>query len=533
MALKTGVFSRLVTMKGASNAVVTSVDAWIGQTDPLSYGGSYSYSETTNDYAIIHFRGQSFKWYATVPSGKTGATVKIEYRKKTSGFSYSGGFVAANAWESWNTLENSYALPSDIHAEKVYEITYESGTLAEDTIYEIKITNLDGNYCSIDSIEGYWSASFTMYNEDSTRLRLSREDAFKQIYDSRFSDGSMYKWNTSGASVVMDFEGDRFIILSAKGRYHGKLRLLLYRRIGTYGLYDPGTQEHVFIPGGDLSDGSLTIDLDTGKVGAESTQAVIFDSNEYFPNGLTWGQYFISLSYRDIQTFLTADQSSENFLTRCSNCSGSTGTITANRFVYLDAIGVHEKTGLSVKFENKTNLEQLNSVAEAIQVDWKVTEEGLQFEPRIGTDTNYILREGDNTVVNYDLTYDVSNVASILLSNGSDIDGLPLFTITEDKKNRAILGRTIMRQTDFRDVGDYQQLVGLSRGELRKRRAPEKRITVSHISRSLPLDRGDSFILFTKKLGAIRVRIQRKERAESSTSGTVFNLECVAWPTMV
>src|SRR6185295_17075433 len=136
-----------------------------------SWGGSYSYTEVANDYASIHFRGQSFKWYGTVPSGKTGAIVKIEIRHKSA-----PNFVGTwqtSAWSSWTTLENNFQMPSNISAGLVYEITFESGTLLPETVYEIKITNLDGNYCSIDSVEGYWSGSLTNYNEDSHRIGLS------------------------------------------------------------------------------------------------------------------------------------------------------------------------------------------------------------------------------------------------------------------------------------------------------------------------------------------------------------------------
>jgi hypothetical protein len=532
--ITSGIFTRYLRTFGATNAQITSIDAWKGQSDPLSFGGSYSYTETANDWVTAHFRGQSFQWYATVPSDKTGATVKIEYRHKANGWARWAGRLRNDYWSGWTTLENSYKIPDNISGEKVYEITYDSGTLVPNTVYEIRITNLDGNYCSVDSIEGYWSASFTMYNEDSTRINVSTQAAFTQLYNKRFSAGSMYKWNTSGAGVSLTFEGDRIIILSAKGRNHGKLRLLMYRYTTEYGLYDPGTVDHIFIPNGDPSDGSLTINLATGKKGNETTQYVIFDSNTAFPDGMAWGSYGISLSYRDVEQYSAkkADTSSDSFTHRCADCTTTAGTILTNKYVYLDAIGIHEKLGISVTFDNKTNIEQLSSIAELIQSEWKVGEEGLQFEPRIGTDTDYILREGDNTLINYDITYDASNVASMLLSYGTDIDGYPLFTLTEDKNNRTVLGRTVMRQNDFRDIGDYPTLIGLSRGELRRRRTPAKRITVTHIGNRFPVEIGDSFILYTKKLGPIRVRITGKERSESG-SGTTFNLECVKWPPII
>jgi hypothetical protein len=121
----------------------------------------------------------------------------------------------------------------------------------------------------------------------------------------------------------------------------------------------------------------------------------------------------------------------------------------------------------------------------------------------------------------------------MLVSNGSDIDGLPLFTITEDKKTREDLGRTVMRKEDFRDIADYFQLIGLSRTSLRKRKKPEKRITVTHIAKNLELNQGDSFILYTKKQGPLRVRINRKTISQTSSGGTTYTLECIRWPEIV
>ena len=150
------------------------------------------------------------------------------------------------------------------------------------------------------------------------------------------------------------------------------------------------------------------------------------------------------------------------------------------------------------------------------------------MKPRIGEDTQVYLREGENTLVNWQITNDVSEVATMLVSSGADIDGLPLFTITEDKETRSRVGRTIMRQHDFRSVGSYIQLIALSRAELRKRAYPERRVQVSHISNELGLEKGDSFVLWTKKSGSIRVRIERLEIDESD--GRVYNMECVTWP---
>jgi hypothetical protein len=66
--------------------------------------------------------------------------------------------------------------------------------------------------------------------------------------------------------------------------------------------------------------------------------------------------------------------------------------------------------------------------------------------------------------------------------------------------------------------------------ELRRRNKPERRITVTHIGEDLDLERGDSFILWTKKSGNLRVRIEHISRKESSSSGTTFDMECVEWP---
>lgn len=537
IAVRTKSFASYVWMKGSANATVTSVDAWRGQTDPLSYGGSHSFSEVAGDTATVHFRGQSFRWYATVPEGKTGATVKIEYRNKTNTPRFGIANIGHISWSgggAWTTLVNNYKIPDNISASLVYEITYESGTLAPDTVYEIRITNLDGNYCSVDSFEGYWSASFTMYNEDSSRIKVSRETAFKQIYDKRFNNGSMYKWNASGTGLSMVFEGDRLVIVSAKGRNHGKLRVLLYQYDEQYGLYDPGESLRIYIPGGN-ADGTYTINLGTAKRANESTQHVVFDTNEIFGSvGLPWGKYGLSLSNYPIETYSTTknEVNSDSFVYRCQACKAdASGSKTINKYVYLDSIGVHETIGLSVVFDNETNLNQLKSVADALQVEWDITEQGVVLEPRVGTDTDYSLREGANTLVDFEVVNDVNNVASILYSYGADIDGLPLFTITEDKIARDILGRTVMRQEDFRDVGDYQQLVGISRGSLRKRRVPEKRITITHLG-DIPINKGDSFNLVTTKRGEMRVRAVKKVRSQTS-AGTTYQLECVTWPQIV
>lgn len=540
--IKTSSYSSSILIKGASNATVTTVDTWQSVVDPLSWGGNYSYTEIANDYAVVHFRGQSFKWYATIPSTEIGAEVKIEIRHKTEprmvavGTPGGGLTWATDSWSSWSTLENNYPLPNNISAEVVYEITYESGTLLADTVYEIRITNLDGGFCSIDSFEGYWSGSLNSYNEDSHRINISHPEKFVQIYDKRFSGGSMYKWNSGGSFMNFKFEGDRAIIYSARGRYHGKLSIIMMRTSGKP-IYDEYPNSNTLrIPGGDVN-GGYTIDLNTGKRGVEVTQAVVFDTNDVFPDGLPWDKYMIAayLLPENLETFSTSNPHQfDNFSDRCSDCVAQTGTPSdIYKYVYLDGIAAHEKVGLSVSFENETHQDILKSVAEAIQSEWDVTEDGIRLEPRLGQDTNEVLREGHNTLVDWNLVNDVSKIATMLVSSGADIDGLPLFTITEDKNTRADIGRTIMRKEDFRNIADYFQLVGLSRTNLRKRKVPEKRISVTHVASELNLNEGDSFILFTKKQGPLRVRLIRKSQIQSVSSGTVFELECIKWPQII
>jgi hypothetical protein len=518
------------------NLTLNWVDCWKGRMDEFSWGGTYSYTEKIGDYFKVHFRGQSFKWYATVPSWKTGATVKIEFRRKgsASAWEQTDGKWEANMWSAWSTLEASYKIPDGLSAEVVYEITYESGILDPNTIYEIKVTLLDNNFCSVDSIEGYWSASMVEYNEDSTRIAVSNLQAVKQIYDKRFSGGSMYKWNKPGVGISFSFEGDRVIVYSAKGRRHGKLTLMLFKYIEGLGEYDPGNENHVMIPGGDPEDGSLLINLDTNKKGHEIPGFVLFDSNDYFVDGLPWDKYTMSVSYRtgtaEKYTTNKYETGSSSFVSRCSSCNPKTAKqVSIYEYVYLDSIVAHELIGLSAQFQDQTHLEIIKSVAEAIQSEWDANVDGFKLEPRLGRDTEIALREGENTLVSYNIVNDVQKVATRLLSNGSDIDGLPMSAIVEDHKTKKLFKRTITRQHDFRDIADYMQLVGLTRMELKRRNKPEKRITVQHTASSLDLEQGDSFILWTKKSGNIRLRINRKQISESG-SGRTYELECVQWP---
>lgn len=533
-----------VITKGTLTASIVWHNSWKGKTDPLSWGGSYSYTEGEGDNFFVHFRGESFRWYATIPSTKTGARVKIEYRGKINTTNYTRRRgptgLSANFWSGWVTLEEDFQLPSGVTNEVVYELPYGNDILNANTVYEIKVTLLDDGYCSLDSIEGYWSASFTEYNEDSTRISLSDTVNMKQIYDKRFSAGSMYKWNKPKSSARFSFEGDRILVKSARGRHHGTLRFLLFYYSDGIVDYDAGVDEHVFIPGGDPDDGSLAVDLDTGAVGQEITQFVAFDTDELFRDngGLPWGKYTLLISYnqKDAEKYTASktETGSDNFIQRCHNCDGSGGTTASiYEYVYLDGIIAHEQLGLSVQFQDTTYLDIIKSVADAIQVEWDITPDGLRLEPRIGSDTHYALREGDNVLVGYKVVNDLSKIATRLLAQGSDIDGLPLSALVEDKATKRRVGRSITRVADFRDTASYTQLVGLARTELKRRNRPEKRIQVSYIGNTFPLEPGDSFMLWTKKMGDIRVRIDRKERVQSSSSGTQYNLECVEWPQIV
>jgi len=535
-------YTKHIRTRGAQDAEVTWVDAWWGKTDPMSWGGSYSWTNLLDDYFVLSFRGESLKWYSTIPDNVSAAAVKIELRYKIDGSRKGAANVTADYWSAWTTLEASYQLPTNISSDVVYEIPYKSGILQPETSYELKVTLLTDGYCSVDSFEGYWSASFTEYNEDSSRIVLSQPDAFKQIYNKKFTGGSMYKWNKKGASASFQFEGDRIIIQSAKGRQHGKVTLILLTYEEGVNEYDPGTDNHVFIPvskGGDPSDGSLTVNLSTGKRGQEIPNFIIFDSKDIFNDigGLPWGKYMMKVIYTPAEKYTASinETGSSSFQYRCKNCNPKTSSKTASiyRYVYLDAIGAHERIGVSVNFEQKSHLEIVKSLAEAIQVEWDAAESGLIFEPRLGSETDVALREGENTLVSYQITNDLTKVATRLLAYGSAIDGLDLFAITEDKKTREAFGRTITRQNDFRDIANYMQLIGLSRMELRRRNRPERRINISHTGENLNLERGDSFNLWTKKSGNIRLRIENIIRNESSSSGTSFDMECIEWPQII
>lgn len=479
--IKCSAYSKMLKFTGSGDVQVVYADTWPSVLNAYSFGGNYSYTSIMNDYLVLDFRGISLKWYATVPSSKTPGTVSIELRSKDS----------LGVWGAWSTLEASFTLPASIAGEKVWEITYESGLLLDNTSYQLRITNLDGNYVSVDAFAGYWAASFTDYNEDHNRITLRHPNIVNQEYDQRFSAGSIYEFNQSSTKLAsqagFDFEGDRLIIYSRKGSGYGIIKIY----ISTAGA-------RINIPGGD-ADGGLQINLDYAY---DIPQAVIFDSNEYFTSpsdGLPWGPHSV-------------------FIDKVA------GTVP----VWLDGIGAHETTGLSVKFLNTTHQDILKSVAEALQLEWDVTEAGIKVVPRLGTDTNELFTEGRGVTIKIADVQDVQQVATMLFSSGADIDGLPLTSVVEDKDTRRTIGRTIQRLYDSRNVGDYFTLIGAARTELKRRKVPQKRITLSTTNMKT-VTYGDSFLIKHPELET-RVRAVGIVRLQSSQGGTTYEVECEVWP---
>lgn len=518
-------FARSLTMKGATNAVVNDIDAWLGVVDPLSWGGQYVYSSTTNDTAILHFRGQSLIWWATIPATETGATVELQLRSKNE---------STGNWSAYSTLEAGLVLPNDITSEVVYEITLESGMLAADTTYEFKIKNLDGNYASVDSFGGWWVGSAVDYNDDTDKVEINNPSDWKQIYDSRFSNGTMQKCNQKGNHFTFNMIGDRMQLYSAKGRNHGQISLVMSYANG-----------RVMIPGGDTQNGSYTIDLDTGKKGNEIPGVLIFDTRDFSgwklgPGGtpmdtLPWGLYSLRVELHFTETYLTDffAEDSDQFVSRCSDCGTTTGTDEMNKFIYVDGFGLHEIARLSGTWKLQSNLDILASITEALELEWDIGEQGLTVLPRIGEDTDVILLEGANTVISTDIVRDISKMATMLYSSGADIDGLPLFSIVEDRKNKIALGRTVQQIQDYRDIADYFTLVGVSRAELRRRAEPEFRINVTHIGYQYGLNPGDSFIIKKKTQDALRARINSVIINQSKSNGITYQLECEKWPPII
>lgn len=478
--LKCPAYTRMLLF--SSPAYILNVDTWIGKTDAFSYGGSYSYSTVANDYATLHFRGVSLKWFATIPEGETAGQVTIELRSQgTDG-----------TWSAWTEVDESpLTLPTGVSAEKVFEITYESGILQDETIYELKITNINGGYVSIDAFAGYWSGSFTEYNQDDYRLHLRIPEEATQIYDGKFSFGSVIKFVggvlTKGG---LSFTGDRVVVYGRKGPDYGIIRIALWSQA------EPEISL-VNIPG--TGNGYLEVDLNHPY---DIAQVVLFDSDEYFiPNvGLPWGKYLVAI-------YKPEDPDP----------------------IWIDGIGVHETSGLSVKFLNTSHLEILKSTAEALQLEWDITENGLLITPRLGTDTEVIFAEGRGTTINIENVEDVSQIATMLVATGADIDGLPLSAVVENKKTRELFGRTVQKLYDFRNIGDYFTLIGAARTELLRRREPQRRIVVRYAVGPLPIVVGDSFIIKKSDFQA-RVRAITITRSQNSSTGTEYVVECLEWP---
>jgi hypothetical protein len=165
-------------------------------------------------------------------------------------------------------------------------------------------------------------------------------------------------------------------------------------------------------------------------------------------------------------------------------------------------------------------------------MEWDVTETGLKIVPRLGMDTDVIMAEGRGTTIDIQDVEDASQVATMLVATGADIDGLPLTTIVENKNTRAVIGRTIQRTYDnLRNTGDYFTLIGASRAELLRRREPQKRITVRRTS-TPGVEIGDSFIVKTPELEK-RVRANTISRSQSTSGGTEWTLECTVWPPII
>lgn len=477
-------YTRLLKFSNTSSQVVQA-DTWQGKLDAFSFGGNYQYSTVANDTATLHFRGVSVKWYATIPFGVVAGQVSIQLRSKSD----------LGVWGAWATQVAVLTLPTDVSAYKVWEITPESGILSGDTVYELKITNLNGGFVGVDSFTGYWSASSENLNEDDSRISVRLPSEVIQQFDQKFTYGSINKFVGGGFTKQgLQFTGDRVIVYSRKGPGYGIIKMGLVQFLST-----GSTVLH--IPGGD-ADGSVIVDLESPY---EIPQAIVFDSNDYFtaPNdGLPWAGYFLGIyKPKDVEP------------------------------IWVDGITVHESTGLSVKFLNTNYLEILKSTAEALQMEWDITEAGIKVVPRLGKDTDEIYAEGRGTTINIDDVEDVTQVATMLIVTGADIDGLPLSAVIENKNTKKIIKRTIQRLYDLRNTSDYFTLIGAGRTELLKRRAPQKRVTIQRVG-TINTAVGDSFIVKKKTLEG-RFRAVAMTRTQSNANGTSYSLECLEWPPIV
>jgi hypothetical protein len=518
-------FTKHIIIKpGNSSTVVTSVDAWHGKMDGLSFGGSYAYTHKAGDTAIVHFRGTSFIWWSTVPAGSDAGQVKIEIRSKPDG----------SNWGAWSTIVDSLTLPVGVAAYKVWEIPLNSGILVENTVYEIKITTLNSGFVSIDGFGGYWESEYSEINEDHEKVRMSSPNNFKQIYNEKLSNASAYKLNKTGSSLSYTFKGDRVLLKMAKGPNNGRVKIWITRGYRPYDALDAV----VNIPGGN-TDGSLVLDMETGTSrGHVIPQAVVFDSKNYFADGLPWGTYTISLCLERIEKkkIPANEATDEDFVNTCDKCriTSSKTQVTIVKPLYIDGFGAHEETGISLKFVNENQFKQLQTVCDSLHMDWEITtKDELNVVPRIGTDYNIIIKEGHDVLVRKQIVRDASVVATHLLSYAGDVNGEPIYNVLEDKYNSAIMGRTVTRTYDYKNLTDYITLAGAQRIELEKRRRkPEYRIMVTLANTDYGLKNGDTFRLKAKDFDE-RVQVIAKSSGQSVSEGRYYELECVKWVPMI
>lgn len=522
-------YTSFIQIKGATGVTIENVDCWIGEANAFSVGNSISSSVHQGDYATLRFRGITCKVFVTVPQGKQPGAIDIALRGKPD----------AGSWSGWTGL-GTFALPANVSNYKIFEITQEDALLEENTTYELRITNSSssevstGNYVGLDAFAGYWESSWIEFNEDHERVYYNDESgAWNQIYDGRFSGGTMTKTNRFGAHMQFGFTGDRVQLFMAKGPNFGKATIYISQAGGPYSdiieipgagssiVRNLGKEDHATDP---RLDGSSDIEHYIPRY-------LAFDSNWYWTDGMPWGIYNIHVRLLETEEYeAEINQSTDSLFDQpCIDCLNNEKK-TINKYIYIDGVSAHCTSGLSAKFTNETHLSILKSIAEAIQHEWRITENGLFVQPRIGQDTDVIIKEGSQAVLTHDLTNDVSKVATLLYSSGADIDGLPLFSIVEDKKNKIIMGRTISRIQDFRSVADYFTLIAAARGELYKRRSPEERLTITYYG-ILPIDLGDSFIWVTKnKPDGRRLRLVKLTKTQSSNDGLSYSLECITWP---
>jgi len=366
---------------------------------------------------------------------------------------------------------------------------------------------------------GKGSAMWAAYGSNQTRMVLQFANDFSNVgsvTSAILHIRSFHLFTRHSPNVTIR----RITSAWSEGSYNGGTS-----GAGSNAVYYPGpsttdTNKVVWAPG-TKKDAWLTVNI-TGIVndwftGAANYGIMIQETNEGSTTN-NWDAW-------------TREGGSGAYITLVDGGGGGGGdTGDTSRYIYLDGILTNEEVALSSDFENQDHMAILNSLTSAVQVESNVTEAGLSFVPRVGKDTDVILREGQGTVVTWNIVNDFSNMASILYSKGSDIDGLPLFTITQDSKNRDILGRNVVRSEDFSSTQDYLQLIGLSRTELKNRRLADKRITVEYTGKSLDLLPGDSFTLYSLKMGAIRIRIDKMAVKESTSSGHTWSMDCERWP---